>query len=564
MGGFQRRPTMARQRTHAEPTSLTRPLWPPRRLWVSVASLVTATMLVRAGLLERLVGSIVDQAVRNIISLILCFAALVSVVLWFVRESGHAKLAKRLVGYGLLTLVGVAVALLRIERVSGDLVPELRLRWLPSRDRLLPPVARGGTAGRPWEPTPADFPRFLGPACTAAVEGPRLDPDWAGRPPRCSWRRPIGAGWSGFAVCGDHAVTLEQRGAEEVVSCRSVATGDAEWAVAVRGRHATVLGGIGPRSTPTIRDGVVYTTGATGWLHAIDGATGRVVWKKDVLLDLGIDPAAHAAAVPWGRAGSPLVTDDLVIVPGGGPLAVAGDGRGTAVSLAAYDRRTGRRRWTAGDEQISYVTPILVTVAGREVVLVVNESRVVAYDPADGAERWGFEWPGHSNSDASCSQAQPFEPSSVFISKGYGVGAAVFTADPVAADPPSFVTAWHRPGTLKTKFTNVTIHDGHAYGLSDGILECVRLTDGTRRWKRGRYGQGHVLRVADLLLVQAESGEVALVDCTPEGHRELARLAALDGQTWNNPALAGDRLLVRNAEEAACFIVPLSVAEPAS
>jgi outer membrane protein assembly factor BamB len=528
---------------------------------VSVASLLAATVLVRSGLLEAVAGSIVDQAVRNIITLILCFAALVSLLLWFLRESGHPAGLKRALGYGLLAAVLLAVVSFRIERVSGDLVPELRPRWLPSKDRLLPRVAADRAATGSWTPTPADFPRFLGPTGSAAVEAPALDPDWETRPPRLVWRKPIGAGWSGFAICGDHAVTLEQRGDEEVVSCRSVATGEPAWAVAVRARHETVLGGVGPRSTPTIRDGVVYSTGATGWLHAIDGASGKVAWKKNILADLGIDAEAHAAAVTWGRAGSPLVTESLVIVPGGGPLLKPGaDGRG-AVSLAAYDRQTGERRWTAGSEQISYVTPELATVAGREVLLAVNESRVVGYDPADGAELWGFGWPGHSNSDATCSQARVLDGRRIFISKGYGIGAAVF-ATPPAGEPPAFTAAWQQPGLLKTKFTNVVIHAGHAYGLSDGILECVRLDDGQRRWKKGRYGQGQVLRVGELLLVQAESGEVVLVECSPERHVERARLAALTGQTWNNPAISGDRLLVRNAEEAACYELPLAGPEP--
>ncbi len=546
---------MPRSRSPAAPPA-PRSLWPPRRVLVSVASLLAATVLVRSGLLEAVVGSIVDQAVRNIITLILCFAALVSLLLWFLRESGHQAWLKRLLGYGLVTAVLVAVASFRIERVSGDLVPELRPRWLPARDRLLPQVAADLAATGSWAPTPDDFPRFLGPTGSAAVETPALDPDWTARPPRLVWRQPIGAGWSGFAVCGDHAVTLEQRGDEEVVSCRSVATGEPAWAVAVRARHETVLGGVGPRSTPTIRDGVVYSTGATGWLHAIEGASGKVAWKKNILADLGIDAAAHAVAVTWGRAGSPLVTESLVIVPGGGPLLKPGaDGRG-AVSLAAYDRQTGERRWTAGSDQISYVTPELATVAGREVLLAVNESRVVGYDPADGAERWGFDWPGHSNSDATCSQARVLDGRRIFISKGYGIGAAVF-ATPPAAEPPAFAAAWRQPGLLKTKFTNVVIHAGHAYGLSDGILECVRLEDGKRRWKKGRYGQGQVLRVGDLLVVQAESGEVVLVECSPERHVERARFAALVGQTWNNPAISGDRLLVRNAEEAACYELPL-------
>ena len=531
--------------------------WPPRRTWITLASLATAAVLVRAGFLEPIVGSIVDQAVRNIITLILAFSGLMSLLVWFLRESGHAKPLKQMVFGGLLGAVVVAAGTLRIERVSGDLVPEFNWRWAPSRDQLLPKAEQGGTAAAAaWTAGERDFPRFLGPAGDAALDGPAIAADWESKPPREIWRRPIGAGWSGFAVCDGHAVTLEQRGDEEVIACYAMADGAAEWAVPVRGRHETVLGGVGPRSTPTIRDGVVYATGATGWLHAIEGSTGKVLWRKNVLDDLGIDIAAHAAAVAWGRSGSPLVTESLVIVPGGGPLAKDGGG---AVSLVAYDRTTGAAVWRGGDEQISYVSPALVAIGGRDVVLMVNEGSVAAYDLLDGRELWSFPWPGHSNSDASCSQPYLLADGSIFISKGYGIGAAVFVPE-AGSEPLRFKQVWSQPGLLKTKFTNVVIHDGHAYGLSDGILECVRLADGKRAWKGGRYGQGQVLRVGDVLLVQAESGEVVAVDCVPAKHVVRGRLAALSGQTWNNPAVAGDRLLVRNAEEAACYELPLRAA----
>ena len=556
-----------------------RPLWPPRRVLVSLASLATATVLVRAGLLESVVGSIVDQAVRNIITLILVFAAVMSLLVWFVRESGHPTALKQMVLGGLLGLVVVAAGTLRIERVSGDLVPEFVWRWAPARDRRLearpvvapaatPPATSPAGDSSPdvaaWEATADDFPRFLGPAGSCSLAGPALDPDWAARPPRELWRRPIGAGWSGFTTCGEHAVTLEQRGDDEIVACYALGTGAPEWAVSVPARHETVLGGVGPRSTPTIRDGVVYATGATGWLHAIEGATGRVRWKKDVVADLGIDAAAHAAAVAWGRAGSPLVTADLVIVPAGGPR---GAERGYA-SLVAYDRATGERRWTAGDEQISFTTPHLATLGGREAIVSVNEAQVVAYDPATQAVVWRFPWPGHSNSDASCSQAVVLDERRVLISKGYGIGAAVFQlAEPRTEHGRESWTlrdVWRQAGSLKTKFTNVAIHEGHAYGLSDGILECVRFSDGRRIWKGGRYGQGQVLRVGALLLVQSEPGEVVLVDASPEKHSVRGRLAALSGQTWNNLCLAGRRLLVRNAEEAACYELPLVTTDVAA
>ncbi|MFM8984875.1 MAG: PQQ-binding-like beta-propeller repeat protein [Planctomycetia bacterium] len=545
---------MPQHRPRTRPPALFPPLWPPRRVWITLASLAAAAALVQAGFLEPLAGSIVDQAVRNIITLILAFSGLMSLLVWFLRESGHSKPLKQMVFGGLLGGLVVAAGTLRIERVSGDLVPEFNWRWAPARDQLLPKAvdAASTAAAAAWTAGPGDFPRFLGPHGTGWIEGPTVATDWATRPPREAWRRPIGAGWSGFAVCDGHAVTLEQRGDEEVVSCVAVGDGVTEWSVPIRGRHETVLGGVGPRSTPTIRDGVVYATGATGWLHAIDGPTGKVLWRKNVLDDLGIDAAAHAAAVTWGRAGSPLVTDGLVIVPGGGPLAKDGGG---AVSLVAYDRATGARAWTGGDEQISFVTPALVMLGGREVVLTVNEASVAAYDPLDGRELGSFPWPGHSNSDASCSQPHVLADGRIFISKGYGIGAAVFEPEP-GGEPFRFRQAWAQPALLKTKFTNVVIHDRHAYGLSDGILECVRVADGKRAWKGGRYGQGQVLRVGEVLLVQAESGEVVLVECSSAKHAVRGRLAALSGQTWNNPAIAGDRLLVRNAEEAACYELP--------
>ena len=528
--------------------------WPPRRVWITLASLSAAAALVRAGMLEAVAGSIVDQAVRNIITLILAFSGLMSLLVWFLRESGHAKPLKQMILGGLLGMVVVAAGVLRIERVSGDLVPEFTWRWAPARDRLLPKSEPADSrAAAAWTAGAEDFPRFLGPSGSGSIDGPAIAADWEARPPREIWRRPIGAGWGGFAVCGGHAVTLEQRGDEEVVACHALADGTPAWSVPIRSRHETVLGGVGPRSTPTIRDGVVYSTGATGWLHAIEGTTGRVLWRKNVLDDLGVDFEKHAAAVAWGRAGSPLVTESLVIVPGGGPL---GGESGGAVSLAAYDRATGARAWQGGDEQISYVSPVLVAIGGRDVVLTVNEGSVAAYDPVDGRELWSFPWPGHSNSDASCSQPHVLADGRIFISKGYGIGAAVFAAEP-GAEPPVFRPVWSQPSLLKTKFTNVVIHDGHAYGLSDGILECVRLADGKRAWKGGRYGQGQVLRVGDLLVVQAESGEVVLVDCLAARHSVRGRLAAIKGQTWNNPAVAGDRLLVRNAEEAACYALPL-------
>ena len=180
---------MPRRRPAPKSTAKTpgpRPLVPPARVFVTLASLTAAAALVWGGLLEPLVGGIVDAAVRNIITLILAFSGLVSVLGWFLFQSGHSAGLKRGVAVGLLALVGLGCAVLRIERVSGDLVPEFMFRWSPSRDRTLPKAkatATAAAAAAAWEPTPADFPRFLGPQGSGSLDGPGLDPDWAARPP---------------------------------------------------------------------------------------------------------------------------------------------------------------------------------------------------------------------------------------------------------------------------------------------------------------------------------------------------------------------------------------------
>jgi outer membrane protein assembly factor BamB len=386
------------------------------------------------------------------------------------------------------------------------------------------------------------------------VDNLALDPDWSQCPPRRLWKQPIGAGWSGFAAVNGWAVTMEQRGEDELVTCYDARTGRLCWAHGVKARHSTTMGGAGPRCTPTIHQGKVYTLGATGLLHCLDGSSGTVVWSEDLLRRYGVAPDQEVWGVAWGRAASPLVVDQLLIVPAGGPAG------GPYVSLAAFDKDSGRLVWEAGDRQVSYASPTLTTLAGMRQILIVNENSVTGHDVATGRVLWSHDWPGGSTSNASVSQAVPVGEDRVLLSKGYGGGAALLRLAAAGEGSLDARSLWRSASVLKTKFTNVVLHDGHVYGLSDGILECVDVATGERCWKRGRYGHGQVLGVRDLLLVQAESGEVILVEARPERFNEVGRFTALAGKTWNNLCLYGRLLLARNAQEAACY--ELTLVEP--
>ena len=491
-----------------------------------------------------------DHANANVATVVLGLVAVLTPACWFVFRSGYSRRMR----YGFLiaglVTVGLLSAALRIEQVSGELVPRFAFRWQARADWTLEKPAEHAGHVDVATTTPQDFPQFLGPQRNAAVTHVQLARDWQNRPPQRLWRIPIGAGWSSFAVVNGFAVTMEQRGDEELVTCYEVTTGQLQWSHGVQARHSTTPGGIGPRATPTVHQGRVYALGATGVLRCLDGATGDLVWTVDLLQQIGVTPDQDAYAVKWGRANSPLIVDDTVVVP------VGGRAGGPCMTLAAYRLDNGQLVWTGGTRQASYSSPALATLCGVRQILIVCEDYVAAHRPEDGAALWEFDWPGKSTSNASVSQAVPLPGDHVLLSKGYSVDSQLLH---VGRDPQGgwlVESVWQNKNVLRTKFTNVVVRDGFVYALSDGVLQCVEWATGRRCWKAGRYGHGQVLGVDDLLLVQAETGKVVLIAASPESPQVLGQLDALRGQTWNNPALYGHFLLVRNSEEATCFQLP--------
>jgi outer membrane protein assembly factor BamB len=432
--------------------------------------------------------------------------------------------------------------LMDVEGVNGA-ADEIEFKW---RLRAVKPAELEPVAsGRPIEVAlagPQDFSQFLGPLRLGVLPDARLEHDWSRRPVRRLWQRRVGAGWSGFAVVGAYAFTQEQRSDQECVVCYQVADGVPVWLHADRLRYDASMGGVGPRATPAVADGRIYTVGATGLLNCLDAATGQAVWSVNILEDNQAENTEH------GVCASPLVLADRVLV--------CPTGR-NGLSLSAYDRATGQRLWQAGQDRASYSSPLLTELAGVRQVLLGTTAGVAAHDPATGQLLWRFPWTNQQGINASQPIPHAGQPDQVFFSTGYGKGAVLFRVlhSGQGAWSTELVREFDRQ--MKTKFTTPVLHDGCIYGLDDGILACVDLSKGKTLWKDGRYGHGQLLLAGDLLIIQTEKGDVVLVQPQPEGLRELYRLPALSGKTWNNPALAGRFLLVRNADEAACFEVPL-------
>jgi len=349
------------------------------------------------------------------------------------------------------------------------------------------------------------------------------------------------------------AVTQEERDGRQLVTAYDAETGDLLWAHGWPGRFEHPMGGAGPRSTPLIDEGRVYAQGPFGRLVCLDGADGAVVWEVDLLEILGITPEQDRSALDYGRAGSPFVHGALLIVPGGGSA------ESELVNLLAFDKATGEHAWSGSRHQISYSSPNIATLAGVEQILIVNESSVSGHEVASGRLLWEHPFPGRSNANATAAQAVPIPPASVLVSKGYGVGAALFDLEPRDDGTLAVKQRWRQPRALRTKFTNALIRGKYAYALSDGILECIEIDSGRRKWKDGRYGHGQILGVGDLLLVLTEEGELVMIEPTPDAaNTVLGRIDAVAGLTWNNLALSGDLLLVRNGHEATAFRLALA------
>ena len=356
---------------------------------------------------------------------------------------------------------------------------------------------------------------------------------WEGLAP--IWKKPIGGGRASFAVADGRAFTIEQRRQQEVVAAYDVMTGRELWTSAWQERFSQWMGGgEGPRATPAWADGHVFALGGRGEFRCLDAVTGRLVWRTNILQDAG------AKNLRWGMAGSPLIAGDAVIVQPGGPA-----GR----SVVAYDRRTGKRLWTALDDQQAYVSPMQVTLLGVPQLLVVSARRLVGLSLDRRDVLWEFPW--KTDHDASAAQPIVIGDQRVFYSSGYGTGAVVIELTK-AGERFTVREVW-RNIRMKNRQSSSVLHDGFIYGLDEGILACLDASTGALKWKGGRYGHGQVLLAGGHLVVITEEGELVLVAATPEKLQEVARVPAIEGETWNVPAFADGILLVRNTEEMAAF-----------
>lgn len=471
----------------------------------------------------------------------LAWLAFTSWLLWSPRKLGLVAVIVLVIGF---------FGLLRIKGIDGDFVTEYEWIWKTSSEsKFLAETEKDKSGGdatleKPTEVKagPGDWPTFRGPQWDSVEKITTIGTDWKTNPPKVVWKHRIGPGWSSFAVVGKRLFTQQQRGEKEEVVCFDGDTGKEVWTYGVPTRFDEAIGGPGPRATPTYLDGKLYAQGANGNLLCLDAFTGKELWTRDLKTDTGAVPPT------WGFSGSPFIHKGLVSVFAGA----------LNKTLVAYKADTGELAWIssreAGKPELSYCSTHLFTIHGVEQLVYLSDHGATAYEPETGKLLWDHEW--DSNSVVRCIQPALVDGTDILIGTGLGVGTQRIHL--TLADGKWTATEVWKTTKFKPYYNDMVLYKGHAYGYDGNMFACIDLKSGEVTWKARGYGSGQTLLLEKqgLLVILTEKGEVALVEANPKAHKELARIKALEGKTWNHPVIAYGKLFVRNGEEIACLELP--------
>lgn len=407
---------------------------------------------------------------------------------------------------------------------------------------LTPMLAMAATAAAAW-------PSYRGPQGDGTTAEKVARTTWPSAGPKKLWTAETPTGFSSFAVADGRAYTLVQRDLDgvptEVCLALDASTGKELWAAPLKiakydggGNDGTGdnKGGDGPRSTPTVAGGKVYVMGANLDLHALDAATGKTVWSKDLVAQHG------GRNIQWKNAASPLLEDGLIYVAGGG------EGQ----ALLALKADTGDVVWKGQDDKMTHATPVAATIHGVRQIIFFTQSGLVAVSPKNGSVLWRYNFPYRISTAASPIVYKDM----VYCAAGYGVGMGCakilkkgngFEAEEI----------WRKEGDKVTNhWSTPVVKDGHLYGMfsfkkyGKGPVTCLDMATGEVRWSEDGFGPGNlILTGGDTLLALSDKGELVLIAASPDKYKELARADVLDGKCWSTPVLANGTIFARSTKE---------------
>jgi outer membrane protein assembly factor BamB len=383
----------------------------------------------------------------------------------------------------------------------------------------------------------ADWPQFLGPNRDGVYHGPPLAESWSAGGPRVVWQKAVGQGFSGPVVAQGRVILFHRLGDREVVEALDAQKGTPQWKYEYPTTYRDDFGfDEGPRAVPVVANGVVYTFGAEGQLHAVSMATGTRLWSEDTMRRYGV------AKGFFGAAGSPLAEDGRVIAN------IGGKGAG----IVAFDAKSGKVLWTATEDEASYSSPAGATIGGRRYAVFLTRTGLVGLDPSSGKVQFQQRW--RARQAASVNAATPLIVGDVvFISAQYGPGASA-----MRLDGSTLTELWASDDVLSNHYATSVHHNGILYGFHGRqeygpSFRAVELKTGKVRWNQDRFMAGSVTLAGDRLVIVRETGELILAAASPEAFRPLARAQILPATVRAFPALADGMLYVRNEKTLVCL-----------
>ena len=400
----------------------------------------------------------------------------------------------------------------------------------------------------------ADWPRLLGPKDDATTTETGLLRELPAKGLPILWEIEKGSGFGGPAIAGDRLIFFHRVDTKEVVECVSAETGKGIWKMSYPAVYRPRYGGSeGPRTSPVIADGRVFTFGITGSLHCFDLASGKVLWERDCAKDFAMDRQF------FGFGSTPLVMGQRLIVQVGGMV------EGKHVNAVALDVATGKLLWSAKHEwSASYASPTPAKLHGRECVLIFagGESRpptggLLVVDAADGAVLSATPHRAEIAESVNASSpvvvsAEAGKAARVFVSESYSAGGRCVEIAPdfsakSAWQADSFGMYWMTP----------LVRDGCIFGFagqSENLAElaCYEVATGKERWRTdlgGGFGRASLLATGDGVLCLGEFGDLAWLELSPQGAKVRSQCRLFHApETWTLPALSNGRLYVSQNE----------------
>jgi outer membrane protein assembly factor BamB len=383
----------------------------------------------------------------------------------------------------------------------------------------------------------ADWPQFLGPERNGIYRGPALAETWPAQGPRVAWRKTVGQGFAAPVILQNRLILFHRIGKEEIVDALDAASGASVWRYQYPTTYRDDFGfDEGPRAVPVVADGIIYTFGAEGQLHAVNLTTGQRVWSEDTMKRFDVPKGF------FGAAGSPLVEGGRVIANVGGPKA----------GIVAFDAKSGQVQWTATTDQASYSSGVAATFPTGRRAIFLTRNALVGLDPATGAIAFRRNWQARAN--ASVNVATPLVVGDlIFVSAEYGPGAGVLRVDGA-----NLVDLWTSDEAMSNHYATSVHRDGILYGFHGRqefgpSLRAVELKTGKVRWNLDQFRAGTVTLAGDRLLIVREGGEMILAPASPDAFKPIARSQILPATIRAYPAVSDGFVYIRNENTLVCL-----------